>query len=241
MIANISSGAPHFAKEMRIAMIINPNVVTLSNEQLKTISAAEPATIGHFRNFGFNNQPLFISLPGRRFIGRAVTVKLASNDSTLLHKVTEMVGPGDVLVIDRAGDQQYAALGGVVSWALHVSGVEGVIVDGAATDIDEIREYGLVVLYRRLSAITTRLFGLDGEINTPVVCCGVSVNPGDIVLGDENGFVVLAPEEAEAVCKRAIEIQATEPGKRERIAKGEHMADITRAGALIKEYFAKNA
>ena len=121
-------------------MIINPNVVSLSNEQLKAISAAEPATIGHFRNFGFNNQPLFISLPGKRFIGRAVTCKLASNDSTLLHKVTEMVGPGDVLIIDRAGDQQYAALGGVVSWALHVSGVEGVIVDGAATDIDEIRD-----------------------------------------------------------------------------------------------------
>ncbi|MBP3835840.1 MAG: hypothetical protein J6E31_01955, partial [Pyramidobacter sp.] len=64
-------------------MIINPNVVTLSNEQLKAISAAEPATIGHFRNFGFNTVPLFISLPGKRFIGRAVTCKLASNDSTL--------------------------------------------------------------------------------------------------------------------------------------------------------------
>ena len=222
-------------------MIINPNVVTLSNEQLKAISAAKPATIGHFRNFGFNTVPLFISLPGKRFIGRAVTCKLASNDSTLLHKVTEMVGPGDVLVVDRAGDQQYAALGGVVAWALHVSGVEGVIIDGAATDIAEIREYDLPVLYRRLSAITTRLFGIDGEINTPVTCCGVTVNPGDIVLGDENGFVVLPPDEAEALCRRAIEIQDTEPGKRERIANGEHMADITRAGALIREYFEKNA
>ena len=152
-----------------------------------------------------------------------------------------MVGPGDVLVVDRAGDQQYAALGGVVAWALHVSGVEGVIIDGAATDIAEIREYDLPVLYRRLSAITTRLFGIDGEINTPVTCCGVSVNPGDIVLGDENGFVVLPPDEAEALCRRAIEIQDTEPGKRERIANGEHMADITRAGALIREYFEKNA
>lgn len=223
------------------SMIINPNVVTLSNEELAAIKAAEPATIGHFRNFGFNNAPLFISLPGKSFTGRAVTVKLASNDSTLLHKVTEMVGPGDVLVIDRASDQQYAALGGVVSWALHVSGVEGVIVDGAATDIEEIREMGLVVLYRRLSAITTRLFGLDGEINTTVSCCGVTVTPGDIIVADENGFVVLPAGEAAAVCKKAIEIQNAEPGKKDRIAKGEHMADVTRAGALIKEYFDKNA
>lgn len=221
-------------------MIINPHVITLSNEELATIKDAEPATIGHFRNFGFNTEPLFISLPGKKFTGRAMTVKLASNDSTLLHKVTEMVGPGDVLVIDRTGDYQYAALGGVVSWALHVSGVEGVIVDGAVTDIEEIREMGLAVLYRRLSAITTRLFGLDGEINTPVSCCGVMINPGDIIIADENGFVALPASEAMAVCKKAIEIQNAEHDKKDRIAKGEHMADVTHAGTLIKEYFKKN-
>ena len=88
---------------------------------------------------------------------------------------------------------------------------------------------------------TPRLFGLDGEINTTVSCCGVTVNPGDIVVADENGFVVLSPDEALAVCKKAIEIQNAEPSKKERIAHGEHMADVTRAGALIKEYFAKNS
>lgn len=221
-------------------MIINPNVFTLSNAELATIEKAEPATIGHFLNFGFNNVPLFISLQGKSFKGRAVTVKLASNDSTLLHKVTEMVGAGDVLVIDRAGDQQYAALGGVVSWALHVNKVAGVIVDGAITDIDEIRHMGLTVLYRRLSAITTRLFGLDGEINTTVSCCGVTINPGDIIVADENGFVSLPAKDAIAICKKAIEIQNAEPAKKERIASGEHMADVTRAGALIRDYFMKN-
>ena len=220
-------------------MIINPNVVTLSNEKLNDLKKAEPATIGHFRNFNFSTEALFSSIPDKGAIGRAVTVKLASNDSTLLHKVTEMVGPGDILMIDRAGDQQYAALGGVVSYALKVRNVEAVIIDGAATDIKEIREMGLLVFYRRLSAITTRLFGLDGEINTTINCCGTVVNPGDIVLVDENGFVVLPPQEAESVCKKAIEIQDTEPGKKKRLESGERMADITKAGSLVQAYFEK--
>ena len=220
-------------------MIINPNVVTLSNEVLQSIRAAEPATIGHFRNFGFSSVQLFASIPDKGAMGRAVTVKLASNDSTLLHKVTEMVGPGDILMIDRAGDMQYASLGGVVSYALRVRNVEAVVVDGAATDISEIREMGLLVYYRRLSAITTRLFGLDGEINTDINCCGVNVHPGDIVVADENGFVVLPPDEAVEICRKAIEIQGTEPGKREKLAQGTRMADMTRAGELIEAHFSK--
>ena len=68
-----------------------------------------------------------------------------------------------------------------------------------------------------------------------------NVQPGDIIVADENGFVALPAGEAAAVCKKAIEIQNAEPGKKNRIAKGEHMADVTRAGALIKEYFEKNA
>ena len=221
-------------------MIINPNVVTLSDEKLAPLRGAEPATIGHFRNFGFSTHHLFTSIPGKVTMGRAVTVKLAGNDSTLLHKVTEMVGPGDLLMIDRAGDMQYAALGGVVSYALRVREVEAVVIDGAATDIVEIREMGLLVFYRRLSAITTRLFGLDGEINTTINCCGAIVNPGDIVVADENGFVVLPPEEAEAVCKKAIEIQNTEPGKREQLKNGARMASLTRAQGWIDEYFKNN-
>ena len=221
-------------------MIINPNVVTLSNETLLRLKAAEPATVGHFRNFGFSTEALFTSIPGKGAIGRAVTVRLASNDSTLLHKVTEMVGPGDILMIDRAGDTRYAALGGVTSYALHVRNVEAVVIDGAATDIVEIREMGLLVFYRRLSAITTRLVGLDGEINTPINCCGTVVKPGDIVLADENGFVVLPPEEAEAICKKAIEIQEAEPGKKQQLKDGACLASLTRAQGLIDECFNKN-
>ena len=221
-------------------MIINKNVVTLSNEELATCKEAEPATIGHFHNFGFNTAPFFVSLTGKRGIGRAVTVKIPSLDSTVLHKVTEMVGPGDILMIDRAGDQQYAALGGLVSYALKVRGVEAVIIDGAVTDIDEIRQMGLLVFYRRLSAITTRLCGTDGEINTTISCYGVVVHPGDIVIADENGFVVLDPSEVKSICHEAVEKhQKGEPGIRAKLDAGACMADLTMANAMIAQAMKK--
>ncbi len=125
----------------------------------------------------------------------------------------------------------------MVSYALRVRNVEAVIMDGAVTDINEIREMGLLVFYRRLSAITTRLFGLDGEINTAINCCGAVVNPGDIVLADENGFVVLPSDEAEAVCKRALTIQDSEPAKLQRLRDGVCMASISRSQELIDAYF----
>ncbi|MCF4151897.1 hypothetical protein L2W58_08815 [Dethiosulfovibrio sp. F2B] len=221
-------------------MIINDNVVTLSNETLTACSDAEPATIGHFHNFGFSTVPFFTTIPGKRVIGRAVTVKIPSLDSTVLHKVTEMVGPGDILMVDRAGDQQYAALGGLVSYALNVRKVEAVIVDGAVTDIDEIRNMGLLVFYRRLSAVTTRLCGTDGEINTPISCGGVSVIPGDIVIADENGFVVLKPEEVEPICKEAVEKhQNGEPDIRAKLDAGARMASLTMADEMVEKTMMK--
>lgn len=215
-------------------MIINPSKVTLSNETLRRYAGAEPATIGHFRSFGFNTKALQTSMPGSLSIGRAVTLRIPSMDSTLCHKIAEFVGPGDILMIDRAGDEHYACLGGVVAWSLKVRGVEAVILDGAATDIRELREMNLIVYYRRLSAITTRLFGTDGEINTTINCCGTIVNPGDIVVADENGFVVLPPEEAEEVMQKALDIQATEPGKRKQLEEGVAMSTLSRAGELIR-------
>lgn len=215
-------------------MIINKNVVSLTNEQLAECKGTEPATIGHFLNAGFNTVSFTASLPGHRVIGRAVTLKIPSMDSTLMHKVTEMVGPGDILMVDRGGDLQYAPLGGGVAYALKMNRVEAVILDGAATDIGEIQEEGLLVYYRRLSAITTRLMGVDGEINTPISCGGVAVNPGDIVIADDNGFIVLNPADAMAVCKKALGMQANEPVELEKM-KTQHitMAKLWGADKLI--------
>ncbi len=216
-------------------MIIRDSVKTIPNEILRLYADVDPATIGHMSHFGFATAEFRTSIPGGRAIGRAVTVRLPSMDSTLLHKAPEFVGPGDVLMIDRAGDMQYACLGGIVAYALKVAGVEAVIVDGAATDIQEIREMGLLVFYRRLSAITTRILGIEGELNTTVSCGGVFVTPGDIVVADENGYVVMPPENAIGILKEAQERQQKEPEKKELLRTGTRLADISKANALLRE------
>lgn len=220
-------------------IIINDSVKTLPNETLAKYSAVDPATIGHIHHFGFPSVDFQTSIPGAKAIGRAVTLRVPSMDSTLCHKVPEYLGPGDILLIDRAGEMNYACLGGMVAYALKLTGVEAVILDGAATDIQEIRDYGLLVYYRRLSAITTRVLGQDGEINTTINCGGTVVCPGDIVVADENGFVVLPPNEAEGILGAALERQATEPLKQEELNNGRRLADISKAGELIRAKLGK--
>lgn len=220
--------------EVEFILIINESVKSLSNEKLKECFGADPATIGHMIQFAFPSVEYRASFSGRKAIGRAVTAKIPSMDGVMCHKVTEFVGPGDILLIDRCGDNNYACLGGMVAYALKVRGVEAVIVDGAVTDIQEIRDMDLLVFYRRLSAITTRLHGTDGEINTTINCGGVIVNPGDIILADENGFVVIPPESAEKICKDAIERQNAEPGKQAQLREGKSLADISKANELIR-------
>ena len=218
-------------------MIINESVKTLSNEVLQKYAVVDPATIGHTRHFGFSCAEFKTSIPGAKAIGRAVTLRIPSMDSTLCHKAPEFIGKGDILVIDRAGEMNYACLGGMVAYAMKLTGVEAVILDGAATDIQEIREMGLLVFYRRLSAITTRVLGNDGELNTTVNCGGAVVNPGDIIVADENGFVALPPEEAESILRAAFERQATEPEKQAMMRSGKKLADISKANELIKAKF----
>lgn len=221
-------------------MIINPSVMTLSNETLAKYKDVEPATIGHFRSFGFNTADLHTTKPDCRCIGRAVTLKVPSMDSTLCHKVAEFLNPGVILMVDRAGDMQYASIGGGVAYSLHVRHPEAVIIDGAMTDVAEVEALSTPFFYRRLSAITTRLFGTDGEINTPITCCGAQVNPGDIVIADRNGFVVLNPETAEADMKRALEMQASEEKiLRPALDAGKFMSDIWGANDLIKKAMKK--
>ncbi len=210
--------------------------MTLSNEVLKKYKTVEPATLGHFVNFGFNTVDIHVTKPNCRCVGRAVTLRVPSMDSTLCHKVAEFLNPGDILMVDRAGDMQYASIGGGVAYSLYVRHPEAVIIDGAMTDFDEIEALSTPFFYRRLSAITTRILGTDGEINTPINCCGVEVHPGDIVVADRNGFVVLKPETAVQHMEKALQMQDEE----ERILKahldaGKFLSDLWGANKLIEK------
>jgi regulator of RNase E activity RraA len=201
---------------------------------LARLAEVEPATVGHFRHSGFMDPALRAVIPERRVAGTAVTVRIPGPDSTLLHHVMGMVRPGDFLVIDRCGDTRHACWGGVVTYTAKKIGVAGAVIDGVATDFGEIRKFDQPVWCRGPSPITTKQLALGGALNVPVSCGGVMVAPGDAVLADENGIVVIKPEDVEAVMERALGMQRREVEVLKRIDAGEPLPQISGATAKME-------
>src|SRR3954466_1703430 len=200
---------------------------------------AEPATIGHFRNWGFMDPAIRALQPDLRIAGPAVPVRAPGGDGTIVGYALRQVGRGDGLAIDRRGDHRHAAFGGLVAYACKVAGLAGVIIDGVATDIGEVRKYGVPLWCRGLLAVTTKRIGLGGEFCAPVSCGGVDVRPGDVIIADECGIVVLPPAEAEAIAERAIGMQEAEVKSRARLDAGEKLPDISGATKMLQEALAR--
>lgn len=199
------------------------------------LEKVETATVGHVLHSGFVDPAIRGVLPDKRVAGTAVTVRIPGPDSTLLHHILGLVRPGDFLVIDRCGDTRHACWGGVVTNVAKKMGVVGGVIDGPATDFSEVRRCDMPLWCRGPSPITTKLLGLEGAFNVPVTVGGQTVSPGDAILADESGVLVLKPDQAEAIAKRALDMQAREITLLERIQKGEKLAEITGATRLIEE------
>lgn len=207
---------------------------------LKLLAEAEPATIGHFLHTGFMDPAVRLVTPGYvRIAGTAVTVRCCGADTTIVHYALGQLRPGDVLVLDRAGDTRHAACGGGVAFAAKAAGAVGIIIDGPATDIQELREFGLPVWARGLSVVTGKRQFDHGEFCVPVSCGGVPVDPGDAILADENGVLVLKASQIKAAAERAIQMQRDEKIRYPRITAGEKLPDINGTNARLREIASK--
>jgi 4-hydroxy-4-methyl-2-oxoglutarate aldolase len=224
-------------------IIVNERVeTTVSDDLLERLRSIPPATIGHVLNFGFMD--IGLRPIGRsKFIicGPAFTIKAMAIDSTVVHKAISMVKPGDIIVIDRNGDNKHACWGEMTSLGALMAGATATIVDGPATDIVEIEEMEYLVFSRGISPITTRSLAMDGEINTVVQCGGVSVAPGDIILADDNGILVLQPDQVAEFVEHCEPIAQREPETRKRLRAGESLADMTNAHKKIADALAAKA
>lgn len=216
-----------------MSFIIRDLPVQVDPQLIAKLGRAETATIGHLRQLGFADRRIQSILPGRRVAGTAVTLALPGQDSTLLHHVLGLLRPGDILVIDRLGDDKHACLGGGVAVAAKASGATAAIVDGPCTDFSEIRAEDFPVWCKGPSPITTRLYGVGGAFNTPINCGGVTVHPGDAVLADESGVLFMPANEAEAAADWALGKMAVEPKTHERLRAGEKLGDITGASKMV--------
>jgi len=208
-------------------------------ELLEQLRQCETATIGHFHTRGFVEPAIASMLPEVRIVGTAVTVSLPPEDGTLLNHLMRLVRPGDVLVVHRQGDRQRACWGGVMTQAASRLGVAGVVIDGMATDAVTIRHKQFPVWSRGVSSLTTRFAGIGGALNVPVSIGGVVVNPGDAILADESGVLVMAPGEVSALAAQAIEIQQKEEELLAQIAEGACLPDLTGSSKLIEQVNAR--
>jgi 4-hydroxy-4-methyl-2-oxoglutarate aldolase len=200
---------------------------------LNLLVKAEPATIGHFLHTGFMDPEVRALQQDVRIAGTAVTVRAPGPDGTIVHFALGQVRPGDILVIDRCGDHKHAVTGGAMIYAARAAGVAGVIVDGVATDLGEIRQYGVPVWCRGVSAITGKRLNMGGEFCVPISCGGVAVSPGDAILADENGVLVLQAKDITEAANRAIELQEREKNTLRRLDAGDKMPDISGATAMV--------
>ena len=202
---------------------------------LDLLLQAEPAVIGHFRYTGFMSPDIKAHFQDRRVVGTAVTIRVPGMDGSMVHYAIGQARKGDFIVMDRCGEMSIASMGGAMAYAAKVIGVAGFIVDGLVTDLGELRQYGVPVWSKGTSAVTVKSLGLGGEFCIPVSCGGVAVNPGDAILADENGILVLPPADIEAAAKRAIQMQADEKITLKRLDAGEKYPDIMGTTALIKK------
>lgn len=192
-------------------------------------------TVGHFLESGFVSpevRPMFRPV---KVAGVAVTVRITPPDSVLVHKATEMLREGDVLVVDTGGNTRHAPVGEMVALAATARGAAAIVVDGVCTDLVEIQEMGMPVFARGTSLLTTKLHGaLDGSINGTVSCGGVVVSPGDVVLADDNGVLMLPRTVLERVMPLVEKSDAGESGTRKRLLDGEPLARLTGAEEKVE-------
>ncbi|KTQ95586.1 4-hydroxy-4-methyl-2-oxoglutarate aldolase [Aureimonas ureilytica] len=214
--------------------IVRPMPEQIAPGLVAELEKCEVATIGHVLHSGFVDPEIRAVLPNARVAGTAVTLRIPHADSTLLHYLTAHVRPGDVVVIERCGDERHACWGGVITNAMKLAGVKAGVIDGPATDFSEIRRVEMPMWCRGPSPITTKLLGLEGAINVPVNVGGQTVSPGDAVLCDESGVVVLAPADAPTIAARAIGMQKAELELLARLAAGEKLPDISGARAMVE-------
>lgn len=210
---------------------VRPDLIAL-------LASAEPAVIGHFRYSGFMSPQIRCNFQNRRVAGTAVTLRVPGMDGSMVHYAVGKARKGDILIMDRCGDEAIATLGGAVAYAAKKAGVVGIIVDGLVTDLGELRQYDMPVWSRGTSAVTVKTLGLGGEFCVPVTCGGVAVSPGDAVLADENGVLVLPAAEIEASARRALKMMNDEKLTLKRLDAGEKYPDILGTSDVIAKAMA---
>ena len=157
--------------------------------------------------------------PGMRVVGQALTVQTMVGDNAALHYCLTVAWPGAVIVVDARGHPDTAVWGGILTYAAKHVGVAGVVVDGSVRDVAELRESGIAV-YARGAIPSGPHKGWGGSVNVPIQCGGVAVDPGDLIVADDDGVVAVGRRHMAGLLERCQARIAKEKTILERIDAG---------------------
>jgi 4-hydroxy-4-methyl-2-oxoglutarate aldolase len=156
---------------------------------------------------------------GAQVSGTAVTVLLHPGDNWMMHVAAEQIRPGDIVVAACTADNTDGFFGDLLATSFQARGARGLVIDGGCRDVKALTEMGFPVWSRAISSKGTVKATL-GSVNIPVVCAGMSVNPGDVVVADDDGVVIVPAALAAKTLAAAAAREANEGEKRAKLASG---------------------
>jgi regulator of RNase E activity RraA len=194
---------------------VDATVAQLRKIPAATLADAVDEVVGKRGFMSYTMRPV---IKTQRMVGRAKTVVYGPISEDVKEKsrgplygvqIIDESGAGDVMVA-VTNDPNITALGGLMAMTAHVRGMEGVVVDGAVRDVEQIEQLGLAVFASSISPATLVGRGTSLARDVPVVCGGVTVYPGDYIVGDRDGVVCIPASQIQAVLRRALEMEETE-------------------------------
>ena len=152
-------------------------------------------------------------------VGNAFTIRVGAGDNLFFHAALDLVKPDDIVLIDAGGYEDRAITGEIMISYIKKLGAKGIVIDGAIRDVESLSKLKNFMVYAKSQTPNGPFKNGPGYINFPISIGGVLVSPGDIVVGDQDGIIVIKPSEVKDVLKKALKIKENEDKLLERIEK----------------------